>query len=333
MYVVETFDLTKRFGDLVAADHVNLKIEEGEIFGLLGPNGAGKTTTIHMLCTILRPSGGTARVGGYNIRTESDMVRGSIGIVFQDTTLDLRLTGRENLELHGMLYGMPKDLRKKRIDDLLDFVGLRQRADDLVENYSGGMMRRLETARGLLPRPKLLFLDEPTLGLDPQTRFNIWRYIKELNKEEDVTILITTHYMDEADRLCDRVAIIDHGKILTVDTPENLKRELGEDIVLLRTTNRIDPEFLEEVKRIDSVKEVKPMDENALSLSAISGEKVIPKLFDMARKRGAEVESVDLHRPTLNDVFLHLTGRGIRDERVNASEGFRIRAKRWMGRR
>ncbi|MFQ6085213.1 MAG: ATP-binding cassette domain-containing protein [Candidatus Bathyarchaeia archaeon] len=324
---METFDLTKRFGDLVAVDHIDLKIREGEIFGLLGPNGAGKTTTIMMLCTIFKPTEGTAKVSGYDIVKQPDMIRRSIGIVFQDTTLDLNLTGRENLELHGMLYGMPREQREARMGELLDFVGLSDRANDLVETYSGGMMRRLETARGLLPRPKLLFLDEPTLGLDPQTRFNMWTHIKELNKREGVTILITTHYMDEAERLCDRVAIIDFGRILAVDTPDNLKRGLGEDVVLLKTADHFDSQFVEEVTRIKSIKKAKILRDNELSLSAVNGEELIPKLFDVARSSGIHVKSVDLHRPTLDDVFLHLTGRGIRPE--EGADILKMRVRSW----
>lgn len=333
MFAIETSGLTKNFGKLVAVDHVDLKIKEGEIFGLLGPNGAGKTTMIHMLCTIIKPSDGTARVFGYDIRKEPDKVRRALGIVFQDTTLDLKLTGRENLQLHGMLYGMPKDLRESRINDLLDFIDLRNRADEVVENYSGGMMRRLETIRGLLTMPKILFLDEPTLGLDPQTRYNMWSYIKELNKKERITILLTTHYMDEADHLCDRVGIIDYGEILAVDTPDNLKRGLGEDVILLKLNNGIDREFIEEVARIDSVKEVKSLDANSISLSAVKGEEVIPTLFNLARKRSVEVKSVDLHRPTLEDVFLHLTGRGMREETVGAEGKFKMRARMYRRRR
>ena len=218
---IETMDLTKKYGDLVAVDSLNLKIEYGEVFGLLGPNGAGKTTLISMLCTIINPSSGSAAVNGFDILKQAANVRRSIGIVFQDPSIDDRLTGRENLKLHACLYDMPSDLTKNRIAEVLKLVDLEDRADSRMRTYSGGMRRRLELARGLLHNPKVLFLDEPTLGLDPQTREHIWAYIEDLARKDQVTIILTTHYMEEAERLCGRVAIIDYGKIKVADTPTN----------------------------------------------------------------------------------------------------------------
>lgn len=259
--MIETDKLTKSFGELVAVDSLDLKVKKGEIFGLLGPNGAGKTTTISMLSTILPSSGGKATVAGYDIDKERKAVRASIGIVFQNHSLDEELTGYENLDFHGRLYGMSKDERWERIMELLELVDLKEKKDLQVKNYSGGMKRRLEIARGLLHRPEVLFLDEPTLGLDPQTRRYIWEYIRDMNKNDGVTILLTTHYMEEADALCDRVAIIDHGKKIAVDPPKKLKSKM-------------------KVK-------------------------------------------------TLEEVFIRLTGRKLREEHGNAAESFRHRAMSW----
>jgi len=227
MFAVEIKNLTKKFGKFVAVDDLSLEIKEGQLFGLLGPNGAGKTTTISMLATLLNPTSGSAKICGHDVKKDRDMVRKSIGIVFQDQSLDDELTGRENMNLHGMLYGLNKAKRGERIKELLGLVELKDKADNVVKSYSGGMKRRLEIARGLMHHPKVLFLDEPTIGLDPQTRRRIWNYIKDLNKKENITLILTTHYMDEADVLCDEVAIIDNGKIVALDSPENLKKKIG----------------------------------------------------------------------------------------------------------
>ncbi len=234
VHAVEIEGLTKRYGDLLAVDSLNLSIDEGEIFGLLGPNGAGKTTTLSMLATLVKPTSGTARVNGHDIITHPADVRRSIGIVFQDPSSDDVLTGRENLYLHALMFGVPKEERRKRMDYVLRLVDLQDRANDIVKKYSGGMRRRLELARGLLHNPRILLLDEPTLGLDPQTREHIWAYIENLVKSEKVSVIITTHYMDEADRLCNRVAIIDHGQVSALDTPSALKSKLGGEIIKLQ---------------------------------------------------------------------------------------------------
>jgi len=225
--------LTRKFNELVAVNDISFEIEQGEIFGLLGPNGAGKTTTLAMLSTMLKPTSGSATVNGMDIEHNEDGVRKSIGIVFQDQSLDEELTAWENMDFHGRLYRIPGEVREQRIKELLDLVELEDRKNDIVKTFSGGMRRRLEIARGLLHHPAVLFLDEPTLGLDPQTRNHLWQYIATLNKEHGITIILTTHYMEEADRLCNRIAIIDHGKIIALDTPANLKDGIGGDVVTI----------------------------------------------------------------------------------------------------
>jgi ABC-2 type transport system ATP-binding protein len=305
VFAVETEQLTKRYGELLAVDALNIKIEEGEIFGLLGPNGAGKTTTLSMLATLLKPTAGTARVSGYDIRSHPADVRRSIGIVFQDPSSDDILTGRENLYLHALMFGVPKNERAKRIDHVLSLVDLRDRQEDIVKKYSGGMRRRLELARGLLHNPHTLFLDEPTLGLDPQTREHIWAYIEDLVKSEKVTVIITTHYMDEADRLCDRVAIIDHGKVVALDKPSTLKSKLGGEIINLR----VRAPRIESLKDLDYVSSINQSG-STLRLTVKEAGKHLQEILSMV----GEVDSVEVRTPTLNDVFLHYTGREIREE-------------------
>jgi len=302
---IETFDLTKQFKDLTAVDRLNVKIKQGEIFGLLGPNGAGKTTAISMLCTILRPTGGTAAVNGYDVLKEPDDVRKSIGIVFQQPSVDDILTGRENLRLHAMWYGVPKEIRVARIDEVLELVGLKSRQHSLVKTYSGGMRRRLELARGLLHLPKILFLDEPTLGLDPQTREHIWEYIEDLPEKRDMTIMLTTHYMEEADRLCDRIAIIDQGKIIVMDTPERLKQTVGGDIVCLKTGNA----DIERFKKLKSVSKIEIKD-GYIVLTVRNASENLQEILNVAGK----IESVETRPASLNDVFLGYTGKEIRPE-------------------
>lgn len=324
MNIVETFNLTKKFNGLIAVNNVSLKIKEGEIFGLLGPNGAGKTTFISMLCTLLKPTSGTAKVNGFDIVKQQNEVRKSIGIVFQEPSLDNRLTGRENLEMHAGLYGVPKSERKRRIDEVLKLVGLYERANELVRNYSGGMKRRLEIARGLIHYPKVLFLDEPTLGLDPQTREYIWEYIKKLAERERITILLTTHYMEEADALCDRVAIMDYGEIKVLDTPENLKNRLEGDVLTLEVSDG--EKFLERIKKIDSIKKIHAI-ENKISMTVKNAEKLAPKILELARKNKILINSISIRKPSLGDVFLHYTGREIREEIGEPKEMLKRRAR------
>jgi ABC-2 type transport system ATP-binding protein len=305
MYVIETRKLTKRFDKLTAVDSLNLKINDGEIFGLLGPNGAGKTTTLSMLSTLLKPSSGTALVNRHDIVSEPSDVRKSIGFVFQDPSSDDTLTGRENLYLHALMYGVKGSEINPKIDEVLKLVDLQDRQREFVKNYSGGMRRRLELARGLLHEPKVLFLDEPTLGLDPQTREYLWAYIKKLSREKDVTIIITTHYMEEAERLCDRVAIIDLGKIVVLGTPDALKKKVGGDIITLKIASP----NLQAVRRLGCVRKAM-VKGDMLQLTLDNASAHLQAILKVVGK----VESVELRSPTLNDVFLHYTGKEIRED-------------------
>ena len=311
-YAVEVEGLVKKFGDLVAVDGISFTVDRGEIFGFLGPNGAGKTTTINMLCTLLTPTAGTARVDGYDVHGQKSEVRRSIGLVFQDPSLDDRLTANENLDFHAVIYAVLPGEREKRKRELLEMVDLLDRADDLVITFSGGMKRRLEIARGLLHYPKVLFLDEPTIGLDPQTRKYIWEYIEDLKKREDTTIFLTTHYMEEAEH-CDRIAIIDHGKIIALDTSENLKNMVGGDVIRMKTDD--DARAEEELKRRYDIKLLE--DRDCLCFEVNRGDEFIPQLI---REFGVGIQSIGLHRPTLDDVFLKLTGREIREEGADELE-------------
>jgi len=304
MYIIETKNLTKKFEKMIAVDNLNLQINEGEIFGLLGPNGAGKTTTLLMLVTLKPPTSGTATINGFDIVKQPDKVRKSIGIVFQDPSSDEILTGYENLKLHGWLYDMPNDLREERIKEVLELVELSDRKNDRVKKYSGGMRRRLELARGLMHHPKILFLDEPTLGLDPQSRDHIWKYIENLAKEKNMTIIITTHYMDEADKLCDRLAIIDKGKIVVLGSPKKLKKDLGGDIIRLKA-EALDIEVL---KKLPYVKDVSPCD-GEVCLTLEDANTHLQEILKVVGK----VDSVEIRSPTLDDVFLHYTGRAMRE--------------------
>jgi len=282
---------------------------------------------ISMLCTILKPTSGSAKVWDHDIVKAQDSVRKSIGIVFQDQSLDDNLTGTENMQFHGRLYKVPKKIMNERMNELLLLMELVDRKDDLVKTYSGGMRRRLEIARGLLHHPKILFLDEPTLGLDPQTRRHIWEYIKKLNETEGVTMLLTTHYMEEADYLCDRIAIIDNGKIVVLDTPTNLKKTLGGDVISLSTSSK-DEKLKEDLLKIENVTTVDFV-KDAIRLTSPRGETLIPKAMDIMRDHNVEVKSVSLHAPTLEDVFIKYTGHRLRDE----GEGKKGQLKRGLGHR
>jgi ABC-2 type transport system ATP-binding protein len=309
--IIEVKGLTKRFGSLEAVHGISFEVEQGEVFGLLGPNGAGKTTTLSMLSTILTISAGTAIVNGFDVAKQPSQVRRSIGIVFQEPSIDDRLTGRENLEMHADLYAVPGNEKAKRIDELLKLVELEDRAGSLMRTYSGGMRRRLEIARGLIHHPKVLFLDEPTLGLDPQTREHIWDYIVELSKRENITMMLTTHYMEEADKLCDRIAIIDYGKIIALDEPKQLKGDLEGDIITVKT--EMVEELSAKLKETDLVKDMKKQ-KGELKLIVKDGDKIVPRVMEIAASSGIHVESMSIHEPTLEDVFLHYTGREIRGE-------------------
>jgi ABC-2 type transport system ATP-binding protein len=301
--MIKIRSLAKKYGNHIAVDNLTLDINENEVFGLLGSNGAGKTTTIHMLATLLKPSSGSATVNGYDIVSQPSKVRSSIGIVFQAPSSDDMLTGYENLQLHSMLYGIPGQTRKQRIDEVLSLVGLTERMHDQVKTYSGGMRRRLEIARGLLHKPKVMFLDEPTLGLDPASRETMWKYIQRLVTEEKMTVILTTHYMEEADILCDRIGIIDKGRIVALDTPKGLKARLGGDIIRIKTRNDSD-----KISQLDFVHKIEHND-GFLILSVNNAKRDLPMLL-----RHIEADIAEFSSPTLNDVFIHLTGRKIKEE-------------------
>jgi len=309
---IATTGLTMRFNGFTAVDSVDLSIEKGELFGLLGPNGAGKSTIIKMLTTMLRPTSGGATVWGHDIGRERDAVRNSIGVVFQDPSVDSQLSGRENLDFHGRMYGMDKKTRTERVAEVLELVDLTEKADVLMEDYSGGMQRRLEIARGLMHHPHVLFLDEPTLGLDAQTRRYIWRYIQKMNREDGVTVVLTTHYMEEADHLCERIAIIDQGKIVALDTPENLKDLIGADIITLEMDDGLTDEEVREFSKFEGVKSVERSG-STLTLRVDRGESRIPEIVLSACRAGVKIRSVSMHEPTLEDVFLKFTGKKIRE--------------------
>ncbi len=306
MSIITVNNLSKHFKSLKAVDGISFSVNEGEVFGFLGPNGAGKTTTINILCTLLSPSAGTAAIAGHDCVQRPDQVRAAIGLIFQDTTLDAGLTAYENLKFHAYLYNLDRKLTERRIDEMLAVVELAGRKHDLIKNFSGGMKRRLEIARGLLHYPRVLFLDEPTIGLDPQTRNTIWDFINKLRKKEKITVFMTTHYMEEAEN-CDRIAIMDHGRIIALDTPARLKETLRGDIITMVTTDNA-----KAVAEIERAFGLKPWTENGgLCIEAERGDEMIPKLIQALT---VQTTSVGLKKPTLNDVFLRLTGRTIRDE-------------------
>jgi len=324
MPIISVEKLKKYYKDVKAVDDISFDVNEGEIFGFLGPNGAGKTTTIKMLVTLLKPTEGTAKVADNDINKDPDKVRRNIGIVFQDPALDDRLTGRENLDFHARMYGMKKEKREERIRDVLKLVDLEEKANTLVKNYSGGMKRRLEIARGLMHYPKILFLDEPTLGLDPQTRRSIWDYIKNLNEKEKITIFLTTHYMEEADYLCNRVAIIDHGKVLVIDTPSNLKSQIGKDVITIGCSKgEVCADSLKKEEWVESIK----VHDSSVTIGTKEIEKKLPLIIKMAEENNVEISSIDIRKPTLEDVFLYYTGKKIREQDAGNSipEQFRRR--------
>ncbi len=313
MPVIEVEGLTRTFGPLRAVDSVRFSVEEKECFGLLGPNGAGKTTLIRMLTTLLRPTSGTARVAAHDIVLTPHLVRRAIGVVSQAQTIDLDLTAQESLEIYGKYYGLAAADRRARIQALLERVGLADRAHDLVATYSGGMRRRLEIARGLLHRPAILFLDEPTLGLDPQSRRVVWELIREVQAEDGVTVFLTTHYMEEADRLSHRIAIIDGGRVIVLDTPEGLKRGIpGHDIIELQVAEEV-PGLTERLSALPAVHKVFA-DTGVLRVSVDAGAKTLPRLMAECEAAGAAVISATVTPQTLEDVFIHHTGRSIREE-------------------
>ncbi len=307
--IITVKNLVKKYGTLVAVNDIDFSVPPGEIFGFLGPNGAGKTTTINILCTLSKPTSGQAIINGFDVVRQQSQVRQSIGLIFQDPSLDERLSGLQNLRFHALVYNVPASIREQRIEDMLNMVELWDKRNSEVRTYSGGMKRRLEIARGLIHHPKVLFLDEPTLGLDPQTRNRIWEYILELRQREGTTIFLTTHYMDEAEK-ADRIAIIDYGKLVAVDTPQALKKLVSKDIISVKTADN--DRAAEEIKLSYGVET--RQDSDGLTFEVDNGEEFIPPFV---QKFGTKILSVSLRRPSLDDVFLKLTGREIRQEEVS----------------
>jgi ABC-2 type transport system ATP-binding protein len=314
VYSIETRSLTKIYSsDVVAVDNISIQVEEGEIFGFLGPNGAGKSTTMMILTTLLKPTKGQAFVSGYDIVSQQKKVRTQIGYVQQDISADEYLSGRENLILQGRLNHIPKDQLDSRINELLDLVELTDKKNDAVITYSGGMRKRLEIAGGLLHRPKVLFLDEPTVGLDIQTRHRIWEYIKKIHDEFKMTIFLSTHYMEEADKLCDRIGIIDYGKIQAIDTPYTLKNALGNGVIIISINEHTSKsQLISSIKEIEFVREVTEND-GKITIFSSKGPEVAPMIFSLSSKLGMTIKSISITQPTLDDVFLSYTGHELRD--------------------
>ena len=310
---IELKSLTKLFGDVIAVNDISLSVKPGEIFGFLGPNGAGKSTTIMILTTLLKPTSGQAMICGFDVMTNAKKVRENIGYVQQETTVDEYLTGRENLMLQAKLNHIPKNEINKRIDELLELIELTDKQDKTVGTYSGGMRKRLDIAGGLLHRPKVLFLDEPTVGLDIQTRRKIWQYIKKIHDEFEITIFLTTHYMEEADKLCDRIGIIDGGKIQVINSPENMKKAMGNEVISIILEGENHTSFLSELKKIEFVTKINE-DGSKLTLFASNGTEVIPKIFQISSELKIKITSISLTEPTLDDVFISYTGHEIRDD-------------------
>lgn len=315
MYAIEINSLSRKFGDIKAVDDISLKVKDGEIFGFLGPNGAGKSTTMMILTTLLKPTSGNALVAGFNVVSQPKCVRQNIGYVQQEVAVDEYLTGKENLVLQARLNHIPKNQVGRRIEELLALIELTDRQNEAVITYSGGMRKRLDIAGGLLHHPKVLFLDEPTVGLDIQTRRKIWEYIRTIHEEFEMSIFLSTHYMEEADRLCDRIGIIDYGKIQVIDTPQSMKNALGNEVIVFGTENDTEKkdELISKIKDIEFVKEINTTQEQITVFSS-KGTEVIPKIFQLSSGLGIKIKSISLTQPTLDDVFISYTGRELRDD-------------------
>jgi len=315
MNSIEINSLTKSFGDFNAVDDITLRIESGEIFGFLGPNGAGKSTTMMILTTLLKPTSGNALVQGYNVQSQGKKVRENIGFVQQEISVDEYLTGRENLILQARISRIPRSEVSSRIDEVLELVELQERQNQASITYSGGMRKRLDIASGLLHRPKVLFLDEPTVGLDIQTRRKIWEYIRKIHKEFGMTIFLSTHYMEEADKLCDRIGIIDHGKIQAIDKPSTMKNALGDDRISFTLVDGIDKRdsLIKKIEEIDFVKEIK-LKEDEITVFSSQSTDVIPRIFQISNDMKMKINTISLAQPTLDDVFISYTGHNLRDD-------------------
>ena len=330
MNTIEIESLTKNFGKVKAVDDISFNVKEGEIFGFLGPNGAGKSTTMMILTTLLKPTSGRALVAGFDVVSQAKKVRENIGFVQQEIAVDDYLTGRENLILEGRLNHIPSNLIDERIDQVLDLIGLVEKQNETVDTYSGGMRKRLDLAGGLLHRPKVLFLDEPTVGLDIQTRRKIWDFIKKIHKEFNMTIFVSTHYMEEADNLCDRIGIIDYGKIQVIDSPQALKGKLGNEIItfkILKDVSKTD--LLSELKAIQLVKDITTKDDQ-VTVFASKGTELIPMIFQIASNLQIKIISISLTQPTLDDVFISYTGHELRDENAKYNQKIQYaKMRRW----
>ncbi len=314
MYSIETNSLLKEFGKVKAVDNISFKIEENEIFGFLGPNGAGKSTTMMILTTLLKPTSGKALVAGFDVLTQAKKVRENIGYVQQETTVDEFLTGRENLALQARLNHMPKNIAEKRIDEILELIELSDKQNQPVVTYSGGMRKRLDIAGGLLHMPKVLFLDEPTVGLDIQTRRKIWEYLKKIHDEFQMTIFLSTHYMEEADKLCDRIGIIDYGQIQAIDSPQAMKDSLGNEVITFSTFNeKPDSTLMDQLKEIQLVTEI-TSNEDMITVYTNKAIQVVPQIFQVSSALDIKIKTLSISQPTLDDVFISYTGHELRDD-------------------
>ena len=317
MNSIEINSLSKKFGNVLAVDDISLKVNEGEIFGFLGPNGAGKSTTMMILTTLLKPTSGSALVAGYDVVSDAKQVRQNIGYVQQELSVDEYLTGRENLILQARLNHIPKNLVNKRIDEILNLIELTEKQDTPVITYSGGMRKRLDIAGGLLHHPKVLFLDEPTVGLDIQTRRKIWEYLRKIHEEFQMTIFVSTHYMEEADSLCDRIGIIDYGKIQVIDSPQAMKNALGNEVITFTINDEEKKSTLiSKIKEIEYVKDIS-INQNGITVFSSKGTEVIPLIFQLSSGFGIKINSISLTQPSLDDVFISYTGRELRDDSDN----------------
>ena len=334
MHAIKVDLLSKRFQKFKALDNISFQIEEGEIFGFLGPNGAGKSTTMMILTTLLKPTSGNASVQGFDVVTQAKKVRENIGFVQQEIGVDEYLTGRENLIFQSRISQMPKEQVQSRIDEVISLVELEEKQNEAAITYSGGMRKRLDIACGLLHRPKVLFLDEPTVGLDIQTRRKIWEYIRKIHKEFDMTLFVSTHYMEEADKLCDRVGIIDYGKIQVIDTPEIMKNAMGSDMISFSLIDGIakQDELINRIKQIEFVNQVTRKQGEIIIKSSQCSE-VIPKIFQTTSEMNIEIDSLSLNKPTLDDVFISYTGHNLRDDttqKLNKRKEFNLNRRRGL---